>query len=38
MRSRRFGIGIAVLLGYLFSRAVYVGSVTMLNTASGLLV
>ena len=27
-----------VLVGYLFSRGVYVGSITMLNTASGLLV
>jgi hypothetical protein len=31
------GFGL-LLLGYLFSRGVYVGSITMLNTASGLVV
>jgi hypothetical protein len=32
------GLAGVVLVGYLLNRGVYVGSVTMLNTASGLLV
>ena len=31
------GLAGVVLVGYLLSRGVYVGSVTMLNSASGLL-
>jgi hypothetical protein len=43
MRFTRFGciaLGVTGLLlfGYLFHRGVYVGSITMLNTASGLVV
>ena len=32
------GLACVVLVGYLLNRGLYVGSVTMLNTASGLLV
>ena len=32
------GLAGVVLVGYLLNRGVYVGSITMLNTASGLLV
>ena len=32
------GLAGVVLVGYLLNRGVYVGSVTLLNTASGLLV
>lgn len=39
-RLGRIALGLAGLLlfGYLFSRGVYIGSITMLNTASGLIV
>jgi len=32
------GLAFVVLVGYLLNRGLYVGSVTMLNSASGLLV
>jgi hypothetical protein len=39
-RLGRIALGLAGLLlfGYLFNRGVYVGSITMLNTPSGLVV
>ena len=36
--SRPLGLLGVALIGYVLSRGVYVGSATMLNTASGLLV